>query len=30
MLDDETIASDLPVRVDAPIGDVRPPKTTAA
>lgn len=27
MLDDETIASDLPVRVDAPIGEVRPPKT---
>lgn len=26
MLDDETIASDLPVRVDAPIGEVRPPK----
>lgn len=26
MLDDETIASDLPTRVDAPIGEVRPPK----
>jgi hypothetical protein len=26
MLDDETLAADLPVRVDAPIGDVRPPR----